>query len=146
MPVFHFDPQRPLIEVAVEIADSSTVSLRMAFDTGANQTAISRQAALRLGFDPDAASDRVVVATADGLATIPILTLPRFRALGHDQTHLRLACLNLPARTGVDGILGSDFFRRFHIFINYQKGFLVVREAKGLASRLFFWLEVLFAL
>lgn len=146
MPIFRFDPQRPLIGVIASASDGTVRRLRMAFDTGATQTSISRRAAIRLGFNPDALPDRFVVATADGLATIPMLILPRFRALGLEQTDFRVACLNLPARTGIDGLLGSDFFRRFHIFINYQKGLLVVREAKSLFSRLTFWMEVLFAL
>ncbi len=146
MPTFPFDPQRPLIEVITIASDGGVRQFRMAFDTGANQTSLSRRAVVDLGFDPNTSPERAVVATATGTVTIPIITLPYFRALGQERTNLRVACLDLPARASVDGILGSDFFRRFHIFINYQKGFLVVREAKGLASRLFFWLEVLFAL
>ncbi len=146
MPIFRFNPQRPLIEVTAQAADGVTIPLLMAFDTGADQTSISRRVALRLGFNPDASPNQVSVITASGSDTMPVITLPRLRALGHQRTNLRVVCLDLPVTAGIQGVLGSDFFRRFHIFINYQKGFLVVREAKGLASRLFFWLEVLFAL
>jgi predicted aspartyl protease len=115
----------------------------MAFDTGTDHTSISRLTAIRLGFDPDASPDQLSIATAGGVTTVPVITLPRLRALEYEQTNLRVACPNIPATTGVEGILGGDFFRRFHIFINYQKGWLVVREARDVTSRLRFGFEVL---
>lgn len=141
MPTFRFDPQQGLIEVFALAADGLIRPLRMALDTGASMTAISLAVAHELGFHPEASPEQADLATASGSVRVPVITLPRLRALTYERNQIPVICLPLPPASMVEGLLGSDFLSRFHIFINYRRGLLVVREAQGFASRLRFWLE-----
>ncbi len=142
MPILSFDPSLGIIEVFALAADGLARPMRMALDTGATTTAICEDVARELGIDPDASPQRRELATASGLVRVPVITLPSLRALTYEQVQIPVICLPLPAASRVEGLLGSDFLWRFHIFINYRKGLLVVREAQGLLSRLRFWFEV----
>jgi hypothetical protein len=43
-------------------------------------------------------------------------------AIGHKVANLHVLCHDLPPESGVDGLLGINFFRQFKLTIRFRKG------------------------
>jgi hypothetical protein len=64
-----------------------------------------------IGYDPALTTDRVQVTTGSGVEFAPRVELHRLTALGQDRYGLEVLRHTLPPSSGVDGLLGLDFFR-----------------------------------
>lgn len=104
-----------------------TSAVNLALDTGASSTLLSWDAFIELGYDPSTTGQRIAVTTGSGIEYCPHVNVDRLRVLGKAVPHLSVLCHGLPARSGVDGLLGLNFLRRFDLRVNFKQGFITLR-------------------
>ena len=120
---FSFDPQQGLIFVSAELwGPNGSAVLRLALDTGATFTVVNIGMLVALGYDPALITDRIQVTTGSGVEFVPRVTLDRIMALGQKRTEFPVLGHTLPPSTGVDGLLGLDFFRGGDLTIDFHAG------------------------
>ena len=79
----------------------------------------------RLGYDPanpELARQRIV--TGSGIEYARRTTVRSATAIGQRVAHLDVLCHDLPPESGVDGLLGLNFFRQFKLTIRFRKGII----------------------
>jgi predicted aspartyl protease len=124
---FSFDPQRGLIVVRAELTGpSGSGVLQLALDTGATTTLINVAMLVAIGYDPALSKDRVQVTTGSGVEFAPRVELRRLTALGQERYGLQVLGHTLPPSSGVDGLLGLDFFRGLRLSVDFRAGQLRV--------------------
>jgi len=108
-----FDPSAELIIVHTRVFGprGKQVDVRLALDTGATQTVISPTLLRYLEYRPFSSRHRIQITTGSGIETSPLLLISKISALGKTRKHLPVLCHDLPPSSGVDGLLGLDFFR-----------------------------------
>jgi predicted aspartyl protease len=117
-----FDPSEGLIVVsAVICGPAGDAVVRLALDTGATTTLISVDPLIGIGIDPDASSDRSPMTTGSRIEDVAIVRLDSISALGFELAQFPIIAHTLPAATGVDGLLGLDFFDGRQLHIDFQK-------------------------
>lgn len=120
---FAFDPQYGLIIVRAELTGpSGSGVLRLALDTGATTTLVNVAMLVAIGYDPALTTDRVQVTTGSGVEFAPRVALHRLIALGLERCGLQVLGHTLPPSSGVDGLLGLDFFRGLCLNIDFRSG------------------------
>ena len=120
---FSFDPQQGLIFVSAELwGPNGSAVRRLALDTGATFTVVNIGMLVALGYDPALITDRIQVTTGSGVEFVPRVTLDRIMALGQKRTEFPVLGHTLPPSTGVDGLLGLDFFRGGNLTIDFHAG------------------------
>ena len=118
---FSFDPQQGLIFVSAELwGPSGSAVLRLALDTGATFTVVNIGMLVALGYDPALIADRIQVTTGSGVEFVPRVPLNKIVALGQTHTDFPVLGHTLPPSTGVDGLLGLDFFRGWSLNIDFS--------------------------
>ena len=118
-----FNANSGLIIVPVQIhGPSGTATVRLALDTGVLTTLIDARVLSSIGYDLSAASDQVRIITASDIVTVPRLLADKIVALAQERFFLPILGHTLPPSTGVDGVLGLDFFRGQRLTINFRKG------------------------
>ena len=124
---FSFDPEEGLVVVNVELTGpSGNAILRLALDTGATRTLVNTALLTSIGYDPAASLDRFEVTTGSGVEYVPQVIVTELRALGQKRLDFPVWCHTLPPSSGVDGVLGVDFFRRRILHIDFRAGKLEV--------------------
>jgi predicted aspartyl protease len=124
---FSFDPQRGLIVIRAELTGpSGSGILQLALDTGATSTLVNVAMLVAIGYDPALAATRVQVTTGSGVEFAPRIELKRLTALGQERLDLPVLGHTLPPSSGVDGLLGLDFFRGLRLTIDFGAGQLHV--------------------
>jgi predicted aspartyl protease len=116
------------------VAGSLVTRVRLAIDTGASETVLTPGALRDCGLDPDLAMRHREVTTATRTEQAPVVTVPRFRALGQTVANLDVVCLSLPVALRLDGLLGLDFLGRFRLHLNLKRGVLVVQDPSPLSA------------
>lgn len=125
---FTFNPYHGLIVVGAQLhGPSSSISLRLALDTGASTTLVGIAPLVTAGYDPALMGDRVQVTTPAGLEFLPRLTIERLSSLGCDRADLAVLGHSLPLRAGVDGLLGLDFLRGQRLSIDFREGAITLQ-------------------
>lgn len=129
---FPFNPSRPLIVVDAEImsADRSFWhNTSLALDTGASRTMISWPIARHLGYQPEFSPliERTRIITGSGFEYVPEITTTEIHSLGKTVRDLTILVHDLPTEIGVDGLLGLDFLRRYHLSLDFKKGLIRLR-------------------
>jgi len=120
---FSFDPLRGLIVLRAEITGpSGSGVVQLALDTGATTTLINVALLVAIGYDPSLSTDRVQATTGSGVEFAPRVELQRLTALGQERYGLRVLARTLPPSSGVDGLLGLDFFRGLHLSVDFRTG------------------------
>ena len=118
-----FDPAQGLIIVNTELhGPIGSVILRLALDTGATGTIINSGMLVSIGYDPSLSPDRIQVTTGSGVEFAPRIKVSKITALKKEQTDFPILCHTLPPSTGVDGLLGLDFFRGQLLVIDFSIG------------------------
>ena len=124
---FAFDPQCGLIIVRAELTGPrGSGILRLALDTGATTTLVNVAMLVAIGYDPALTADRVQVTTGSGVEFAPRVELQRLTALGQERYGLQVLSHTLPPSSGVDGLLGLDFFRGLCVSIDFRLGHLTI--------------------
>ena len=109
--------------VRVEVSGPlCSIVLRMALDTGATSTVISRARLIQAGYGPADAIGTVQMTTgSDVVPAVRILVLS-VASLGQVMEKVTVIGHDLPPAASVDGVLGLDFFRGRHLELNFRKG------------------------
>lgn len=124
---FLFNPVHGLIVVETKLGGpTGGAILRLALDTGATRTVINAGMLTALGYDPALAPERFQVTTGSGVEYVPRIVLEEIESLGHHRSHFPVLCHTLPPSTGVDGVLGLDFFREQILEIDFRAGEITV--------------------
>ena len=124
---FSFDPDGGLVVVNVELkGPSGTAIIRLALDTGATSTLINTALLASIGYDPGMSADRFEVTTGSGVEYVPQVVVTEMKALGQTRSRFPILCHTLPPSSGVDGVLGVDFFKRQALKIDFRNGRITV--------------------
>lgn len=99
-----------------------SAALKLALDTGASMSVIDRDSLITVGFDPDQSPRRTSMLTGSAVEIVPIVVLTRFSALGQHRFGFPVISHTLPAGSGLDGVLGLDFFRGQSLTIDFRAG------------------------
>jgi predicted aspartyl protease len=94
----------------------------LALDTGATNTLVNTALLVAVGYDPALSSDRTQVTTGSGVEFVPRITLSRITALGLERQNLSVLAHTLPPSSGVDGLLGLDFFQDKVLKLDFRFG------------------------
>lgn len=120
---FPFDPRQGLIFVPAELwGPSGSAVLRLALDTGATFTVVNIGMLVALGYDPALITNRIQVTTGSGVEFVPRVPLNSIMALGQKRIEFPVLGHTLPPSTGVDGLLGLDFFRGWNLTVDFRVG------------------------
>ena len=118
-----FNPARGPVLITAELHGPLGRSFaQLALDTGATTTLINVGKLTSLGYRPSASKIRRRVTMAGGVAHPPQVSIDRIDALGQHRRNLLVIAHTLPSTAGVDGLLGLDFLRGFHLTIDFRKG------------------------
>jgi predicted aspartyl protease len=126
---FPFEPDEGLVIVKAELTGpSATAVVRLALDTGATSTLINAAILTSLGYDPAKSPDRIEVTTGSGLEYVPQVVLSGIKVLGKRRSGFPVLCHTLPPSTGVDGVLGVDYFRQQVLRIDFREGKIALND------------------
>ncbi len=104
-------------------AQVNGAKVRFLADTGASHIVLSRSAARRAGFDPDALTYSRIYRTANGIGRGAPVTIDRLRVGGLEMTDLRASVNQAPLD---HSLLGMTFFNRLSGY-SVQNGVLTLR-------------------
>lgn len=122
-----FNPSRGLVIVSAELTGPSGAAiLRLALDTGATGTLINASMLVAVGYDLALAPERIEMTTGSGIEFAPRITVAKINALGQTRNDLPVLGHTLPPSSGVDGLLGLDFFRSQILTIDFQDGVIAL--------------------
>lgn len=127
MPRAHFRPRTAIVVVAVELTNrvaGRSVTVNMLLDTGATYTAIPMRVARNLGVQVDPEQTTRILTAKGSFERVPLLRLDRVQALGLSSEDVEAVIINLPAKTGLDGLLGGSYLRDYQVLIDYPHGIL----------------------
>ena len=117
-----FNPTQGLIFVSGTIfGPQGKRAVRLALDTAATETVISRRVLANIGIDRLAAPS-VSVVMGGGVVSVPLITLDKMEALGQTQMGLTIQAHTLPSSLPIDGLLGLDFIRKYRLVVDFRTG------------------------
>ena len=118
-----FDPTFDLLLIEVIIAGPRRTSgFNFALDTACVVTLITPETADRLGYGAHDGERTATVTTALGQEPGYLLRVAQLFAFGHSVNDFRVNVHDLADASGIDGLLGLDFLRRFNYEIRSQEG------------------------
>ena len=94
--------------------------IKMILDTGASLTTVSYQIALAIGVDPVKSKRRIEIITASATEIVPVIILPKFSLLGFTLNNVTAICLNLPAYSRAQSLLGLNILKEFDILLKFR--------------------------
>lgn len=122
MAEFKFNPKQSIIICHADIIGLKVeLSLKMALDTGATYTMIPVEAAVAIGCDPLRSRRKIEITTGSSTEYVPVITVPKFRALGVEIKNMDIVCHDLPPQSPVEGLLGLNFLKKAKIIIDFSK-------------------------
>ncbi len=123
-----FNSQQGLVIFPVDIYGPTGAGVaRLALDTGATETTLSRRALRAVGIDPSQANlGSVPVITGSGWVSVPLVRLLRLDALGQQRIDFIVQAHTLPPGLPIDGVLGLDFIRLYRLVVDFKTGYLVL--------------------
>jgi predicted aspartyl protease len=120
---FPFKPSLGTILVGAELTGpAATKIVVLALDTGASGTTINTEHLIAVGFDFSSIPTDIPMATGSGVVKVARISIPVFKALGQSRMNYNVLAHTLPATTGVDGVLGLDFFTGQILTLDFVKG------------------------
>jgi len=120
---FTFNYHQGLIIIQAELTGPlGNTILRLALDTGATTSLVNTGILVAIGYDPALAPAHVKVTTGSCVEFVPRITLSKILALGQTRTKFPILAHTLPPSSGIDGILGLDFFRGQKLSIDFRNG------------------------
>lgn len=129
MPRAHFRPRTLVVVVAVGLTNQVTgrsVTVNMLLDTGATYTAISMRVAKGLGVPVNLDQTTRILTAQGSFEKMPLIRLDRVQVLGMSSEGVEAVIINLPAETGLDGLLGGSYLRDYQVLIDYPQGTLEI--------------------
>ncbi len=126
MPRVTFDPSVSIVVVdcLLEATDgTSFLVIPVVLDTGASFTVVATDILVHLGYDPaNPLFTRQRIVTGSGIEYAPRLTLRSVTAIGQKVANLEVLGHDLPAESGISGLLGLNFLRHFRLTVRFRKG------------------------
>ncbi len=121
---YPFDPNHRLIIVQAEVAGpSGSALLRLALDTGATRTLVNERLLMAVGYDPTLLSHRrIQVAMGSSVEFVSLISVKKMASLGQQRSDFPVLFHTLPPSTGVEGLLGLDFFRGQTLTLDFRIG------------------------
>ena len=117
-----FNPIGGLVVVTATVfGPRGNRAVRLALDTAATETAISRRVLEIIGVDM-LTSPTVPVTMGGGIVAVPLVTMDYLEALGQTQTGVTIQAHTLPSSLPIDGLLGSDFIRGQRLVVDFRTG------------------------
>lgn len=124
---FRFDPLARVIPVEAWIEGPfGLVSAHLALDTGATRTLVMPRLLEFAGYNPTQVTERTHVTTGSRVESVALLAVRRITVLGHAVENLPVVAHELPAESGLDGLLGLDFFRDCRLELNFRAGTILL--------------------
>ena len=121
--IIPLDPAERLIVVPVRVfgpQQGNQLVLRFAIDTGSTTSILDWDRALSLGYDPAVSNSQVQTTTASGTIFAPRLMLEKLEVFREEKHRFPVLCHRLAADTGVDGLLGLDFFQQRKLTVDLR--------------------------
>ena len=135
MPRVVYDPSVSsiVVDLLLEAADGhSSLLIPVVLDTGASLTIVANDVMAELGYDPsNLALDRQRIVMDSGIEYAPRTTVRSVTAIGQKVIDLEILCHDLPAESGVDGLLGLNFLRHFKLTIRFRSGIIDLVKERG---------------
>ena len=125
---FHFS-KCPIIVPVLLSGPSQNSLARLLLDTGAAVTIINSNVLKIIGVDPSASRQRVILTTADGHISRPLIEVPAVTFLGIRREMPLLAAHDLPSNAMVDGLLGTDLLAGLTVTIDFAANELEIRRS-----------------
>ena len=94
---------------------------KLAVDTGATFCLLPPKLAWAAGIVPTGGTPLSHISTPAGILNLPLVTLPRVKVGGARADHISCLLHELPPPSGVDGLLGLSFLRRFNVAIDFDR-------------------------
>ena len=129
MPRAHFLPRTAIVVIAVELtsrAAGRSVTVNMLLDTGATYTAIPMRVAKGLGLSVDPEQTTPILTAQGSFERMPLVYLDQVQVMGLGSEDVEAVIINLPAKTGLDGLLGGSYLRDYRVLIDYPHGILEI--------------------
>ena len=121
-----FDPRQSLVFVSGQVfGPQGELDLVFAIDTGATYSLVSRRALLRLGYNPFLTMPARFFNT-DDVRTADLLRIQQIRLLDHTWEKTEVVMHDLPAASGVDGLIGLDLLRGKRLTLDFRLGELTL--------------------
>lgn len=98
--------------------------VRMALDTGATYSIITKEVAQSLELQPELSNEKIQIITASNAEEAPVLSLEKMRIGKSEVENIKVIVNDLPQESFIDGLLGLNFLRNFNIHLNFKQGFL----------------------
>lgn len=121
-----YDPFASVVVVDLLLesaAGTFSLVIPAVLDTGASFTVVATDILVHLGYDPaDPLLERQRIVTGSGVEYAPRIALRSAIAIGQKVTNLEVLGHDLPAESGIDGLLGLNFLRHFRLTIRFRKG------------------------
>ena len=118
-----FNPQDHLIALTVRlIGPSGDYYARLALDTGASSTLVSKQILALIGYDPDTIPKTVNFTTGSGVESASRVSVAKLEALEQERSAFSVVAHTLPQSAAIDGLLGLDFLRHHTLLLDFQVG------------------------
>ncbi len=134
MPRVTFDPSVSVVVVdcLLEAADgTSFLVIPAVLDTGASFTVVATDILVHLGYDPaNPLFTRQRIVTGSGIEYAPRMTLRSVTAIGQQVVNLEVLGHDLPAESGISGLLGLNFLRHFRLTVRFRKGIVVLTKER----------------
>jgi clan AA aspartic protease (TIGR02281 family) len=110
--------------VLVPVTLNRRLKTFLALDTGATSTMISHRVAKTLGLRTD--GPRVVAATVNGQIAMPLVPLGSIKVGDAEIHNLTVTVHDLSPAAKIDGLLGLDFLKRFHVELDSRNQLLIL--------------------
>ena len=127
MPRARFRPRTAVVVTPVELTNRGarrSVTVNMLLDTGATYTAIPMRVARGLGLIVDPEQTTRILTAKGSFERVPLLCLDRVQVLGLGSDDVETVIIDLPAQTGLDGLLGGSYLRDRRVVVDYRQGIL----------------------
>ena len=116
-----FDKTQRAIIIPVDVeADGIMSDFQFIVDTGSQETLISEKAMRQLGYTRVDSLIDVPIQTVDGSATAYRYQIESITALGLTRRNVNVISHEMPPGSGVDGLLGFDFFEDTKLIIDFK--------------------------
>lgn len=99
-------------------------SIEALLDTGAAMTVVHPELLRLVGYDVTGLRQSQAIVTASQRETMAVVNVQSIAALGQTKHDYSIGVFALPAATGVQALLGLDFFRRSRLTIDFRSGTL----------------------
>ncbi len=129
MKIYRVESFHSLMTVKAYVKGPEAVAYpKMLVDTGSLYTIIAQEILEYVGCSPAQAKERRRIVTASGYEILPFVKIEQFSCLGLLVKDCSVIAHTLPSGTYVNGLLGMDFLRQFHIEIKPFSGEIIVRN------------------